>query len=65
MSKDIKFGCSRPELIKPEIKGTNEKLEVVNIKEEQSMIRVGKPVILPDVEMSLMLKKFKIYGQKE
>lgn len=43
MSKEIKFGCSRPELIKPEVKDTNEKLEVVNIKEEQSMIRVGKP----------------------
>lgn len=43
MSKEIKAGCTRPEIIKTEAKEKNEQLEIVNKKEEQSMIKVGKP----------------------
>ncbi len=43
MSKEIKAGCARPELSKTKVEENYEKLEIVNHKEEQKMIKVGKP----------------------
>lgn len=40
---EIKAGCARPELTKPEQKKENVEQILLEKKEEQKMIRVGKP----------------------
>ena len=46
MGKEIKAGCSRPELIKTEEEKIDNVVETVLKKEGQKMIKVGKPAPL-------------------
>lgn len=44
MSNEIKAGCTRPELTKSkDVEEKKEQMEIVTKKEEQNMIKVGKP----------------------
>lgn len=46
MGEEIKVGCARPEITKPAIEEIKEVKEEIINKEEQRMIKVGKPAPL-------------------
>ncbi len=46
MSNEIKAGCTRPELMKTKPETVEKETKMIEKKEEQKMIRVGKPAPL-------------------
>lgn len=46
MGEEIKIGCARPELTKPLVEEVEKEKKTISNKEEQRMVKVGKPAPL-------------------